>query len=39
MQQATTMGLDVTRAQLMAALTAAAEAVPARGPAILVYQR
>jgi hypothetical protein len=39
MQQATTMGLDVTRAQFIAALSAAAQDVPARGPAILVYQR
>jgi len=39
MQQATTMGLDVTRAQFIAALRDAARAVPAVGPAILVYQR
>jgi hypothetical protein len=39
MQPATTMGLDITRAQFIAALLDAARAVPAAGPAILVYQR
>jgi hypothetical protein len=39
MQQATTMGLDVTRAQFISALAAAASAVPSKGAAILVYQR
>lgn len=39
MQQATTMGLDVTRAEFVAALAAAAKSVAATGPAILVYQR
>jgi len=39
MQQSTTMGLDITRAQFIDALTSAAQAVPAKGPAILVYQR
>ena len=37
MEQATTMGLDITRAQLLAALTAASLEVSAAGPAILVY--
>jgi hypothetical protein len=39
MQQSTTMGLDVTRAQFIDALRAAGVAAPASGPAILVYQR
>lgn len=39
MQQATTMGLDMTRAQFLAALGEAARAVPAAGPAILVFRR
>lgn len=39
MQQATTMGLDVTRAQFIAALRDAARAAPEVGPAILVYRR
>lgn len=39
MQQSTTMGLDITRAQFIEALRTAAQAVPAAGPAILVYQR
>lgn len=39
MRQATTMGLDITRAQFIAALGEAARAVPAAGPAILVFQR
>jgi hypothetical protein len=39
MQQATTMGLDITRAQFLAALGEAARAVPGSGPAILVFQR
>lgn len=39
MQQATTMGLDITRAQFIGALREAARAAPAVGPAILVYQR
>lgn len=38
MQQATTMGLDITRAQLIAALRDAARNVPTTGPAILLYQ-
>jgi len=39
MQQATTMGLDVTRAQFISALREAARNIPATGPAILVYTR
>lgn len=39
MQQPTTMGLDVTRAEFIAALRDAARSVPATGPAILVYER
>jgi hypothetical protein len=39
MQQATTMGLDVTRAQFISALREAARNIPATGPAILVYMR
>jgi hypothetical protein len=39
MQQATTMGLDITRAQFTDALGVAARMVPASGPALLVYQR
>jgi hypothetical protein len=39
MRQATTMGLDITRAEFIAALGEAARHVPAIGPAILVYQR
>jgi hypothetical protein len=39
MQQATTMGLDVKRAEFLAALERAATAVPIAGPAIVVYQR
>jgi hypothetical protein len=39
MQQATTMGLDLTRAEFLDALAVASQAVPANGAAILVYQR
>ena len=39
MQQATTMGLDVSRADFLAAIDRAATAVPNTGPAILVYRR
>jgi hypothetical protein len=39
MQQGTTMGLDITRAQFIDALRLAAQTVPANGAAILVYQR
>jgi hypothetical protein len=39
MQQATTMGLDLTRAEFLDALTAASRAVPATGAAILIYRR
>jgi hypothetical protein len=39
MEHATTMGLDITRAQLLTALAAASESVPASGPAILIYTR
>jgi hypothetical protein len=38
MQQATTMGLDVTRAEFVTALQAASLAVPERGTAVLVYR-
>jgi hypothetical protein len=39
MQQATTMGLDVSRAEFIAALERAAMDVPQTGPAMLVYRR
>lgn len=39
MQQSTTMGLDVTRAEFISALGDAARAVPGVGPAILVFRR
>jgi hypothetical protein len=39
MPKATTMGLDITRTQFLAALTAASQQVSAAGPAILVYAR
>ncbi len=39
MRQATTMGLDVTRAEFFAALMQAAQAAPAIGPAVIVYAR
>jgi hypothetical protein len=39
MRQATTMGLDVSRAEFLAALTAASQLVPEHGAAILVFQR
>jgi hypothetical protein len=39
MHQATTMGLDITRPQFLAALTAASQQVSATGPAVLVYAR
>jgi hypothetical protein len=39
MQQPTTMGLDVSRAEFLAAMDRAAKAVPNAGPAILVFQR
>ena len=38
MQQATTMGLDVTRAEFLAALQQASRAVPDTGAAIVVYE-
>jgi len=38
MQQATTMGLDMTRAAFLAALTKASLLVPERGAAILVFR-
>ena len=38
MQQATTMGLDVTRAEFLEALTAAGRAAPATGAAVLIYR-
>lgn len=39
MARTTAMGLDISRADLLTALARAAEAVPPRGAAILVYQR
>ncbi len=39
MARATTAGIDVTRAEFLAALARAAEAAPATGAAILVYTR
>ena len=39
MQQATTMGLDVTRAEFLHALTIASKDAPASGAAIVIYQR
>ena len=39
MNRPTAMGLDISRAELLEALRSAAEAVPTRGPAILVFQR
>ena len=39
MEQATTMGLDITRAQLISTLRDAAQNVPPKGPAVLVYRR
>jgi hypothetical protein len=39
MRQATTMGLDVTRAEFLAALMRASQAAPATGPAVIVYVR
>lgn len=38
MDRPTAMGLDLTRAQLLAALEAAARAVPATGPAMIVFR-
>ena len=39
MQQATTMGLDVSRAELLAAIDRARKTVANAGPVILVFQR
>jgi hypothetical protein len=39
MRQATTMGLDITRAELLDALSAASQTVSPTGPAILIYRR
>lgn len=39
MEKATTMGLGITRSQLLAAFAAASEEVPAAGATILVYER
>ena len=39
MGQATTMGLDMTRAEFVAGLARAAAAAPQRGVAIIVYER
>jgi hypothetical protein len=39
MAQPTTMGLDVSRAQFLSALTRAAQAAPATGAAVIVYVR
>jgi hypothetical protein len=39
MRQATTMGLDLSRAEFLAALTRAAQAAPATGAAVIVYVR
>lgn len=39
MARATAMGLDITRAEFLSALTRASAAVPASGAAILVYRR
>ena len=39
MQQATTMGLDITRAEFLAALDRASQFVPKQGAAILVFER
>lgn len=39
MERTTSMGLDISRADFVAGLAAAAGAVPAAGPSILVYRR
>lgn len=39
MKVATTMGLDITRQELLSALKRAAEAAPATGPAVLIFGR
>lgn len=39
MQKATTMGLDLTRAEFIAALNAAARFAPERGAAMVVFAR
>jgi hypothetical protein len=39
MRQATTMGLDLSRAEFLTALTRAAQAAPATGAAVIIYVR
>jgi hypothetical protein len=39
MRQATTMGLDVSRAEFLTALTRAAQAAPVTGAAVIIYVR